>query len=93
MNMLLYLGDWKRLNTQLFKLSPGSTECTFLTADTSIMLRLDLKTRGLSQGNLSSLIFLLSLLHFGILQKAQERKQNCDVNVCVRLKRLYLILP
>ena len=57
------------------------------------MLRLDLKTRGLTQGNLSSLIFLLSLFHFGILQKAQERQQNCDVNVCVRLKRLYLILP
>ena len=57
------------------------------------MLRLDLKTRGLIQGNLSSLIFLLSLLHFAILQKAQERKQNRNVNVCVRVKRLYLILP
>ena len=81
------------LNTQIFKLSPGSTECTSLTAETSSMLRLDLKTRGLIQGNLSSLIFLLSLLHFAILQKAQERKQNRNVNVCVRVKRLYLILP
>lgn len=71
-----YLGDWNRLNTQIFKLSPGSTECTSLTADTSSMLRLDLKTKGLIHWNLSSLIFLLSLLHFGILQKAQERKKK-----------------
>ena len=88
-----YAGDWNRLNTQIFKLSPGNTECTSLTADTSSLLRLDLKTKGLIHWNLSSLICLLSLLHFGILQKAHERKQNVNVNVCVRVKHLYVMLP
>ena len=50
------------------------------------MLRLDLKTRGLIQGNLSSLTFLLSLLHFGILQKAQERKQNLQCKCMCKSK-------
>ena len=74
-----YLGDWNRLNTQIFKLSPGSTECTSLTADTSGMLRLDLKTKWVNSSKSQfTNIFTFSLAFYNTSEGSRKKaKLQC----------------